>query len=109
MIHQNVHHYWAMPAHGIGETRADRLRHAVWRFFHPEDQRQGYGRISPLDTYGTWAAGWYPAALPPLQMPEAPVRAAPMRTSRTRIVYYAEKAPASVMPAQEQTEKEKSQ
>lgn len=56
MSHQNVRHYWAMPAHSIGETWADKLRRLL-RMGNPEPD-EGRRRIDPELPYGHWGAGW---------------------------------------------------
>jgi len=56
MSHQNVRHYWAMPARPIGETLLDKIKRLL-RFQNPPPD-PGRKRIDPTLPYGCWAAGW---------------------------------------------------
>lgn len=49
-------HYWAMPAHGIGETLMDKLQRLVRA--KKEKPLPGRRRIDPTLPYGHWMAGW---------------------------------------------------
>lgn len=49
-------HYWAMPAHDIGETLLDKLRRLMRG--NRKKPLPGRRRIDPAMPYGHWAQGW---------------------------------------------------
>lgn len=86
MYRGHSRYIYTAKAHAC-DTWADRLRFRLWRMLNRGKPREGYGRISQIDTYGTWAAGWQPAAIPPLRIMPAHASMKPYQESRTRIRY----------------------